>query len=580
MGASEYREASSCYNHPLGVIDIHLQRCTKKVGVSCNGSGSCVESHKTCDDLCNYECEIRDNTYTTPCETDITGGMYQANIVSLPEIKGSKNKLCEGMPTASEIIIPMSDTKTCDWLDNPNLELQEHVGSAAPGTALSKFKKRHHLEGRRFTYHNGFDCTNFPSDFISRDYWIKSFLPSGDCEYSLKGEDALGFFNLKDSKYPLDIKGKTASKLPTVVPSNLLWQLKDVPADTQAVCYGGEAIKIENVSGEFFRVVERAACNSTLTSEEIKIGESVTVAGYLPERMTTADLMVKLLHQDGEGLPIKDQNCDCGPFTECLIDIVKFNEFAECYPLDYIPETIICKPTPIKQLMNEISFSFMTMPRINRDTGKIEPYKHKPPCGEIKSINLKQIDNCEISWKTSPLIPITTVTLKSHPVDCTKGIDDSNLSDENYKPNAGAFGDACTNPAWLPKSEKVLKTRFIGKSNRAHSTIAVQRLEYILKQDQQAFSFEIHASQMDFQSTDFRSIEHPELQNDDGTPSNQVWWINQIDDLPGACHRVHVESSGFDTREKWGIGMFCDDECPIQLCDTDECGGRDWNRVW
>lgn len=572
--------ASGCATKPITVGTFHLQRCSRTVGVTCDGSGSCYKSIGTCDDLCSYECQIQESVHTT-CNTDVTGGLYRPDIKDEPEIKGSRVKLCSGLPTPGEVVLQYSDTPGCDLIDDPHPEFREHeTGRLASGTELEKFGNRHLLEGRRYTLARGCQTGTYPPDFRLRTYWTKSWKPSSDDCFEHRLQDALGFFDLSSSKWPADVR---ATLQTPITPNSSLVSFDALPPKTQVICVNGEAIKIEyNAAVDIFVIKERGMCGSQKNADQIDVGTEVTVAGYVPCYTNAADFAFTLLHQDGNGLPYEAQDCECGPFINGVLNKDSFDEYKECHFMDFLPEMVICEPTAIRELFEELSFVFLAMPIYRRKTGCIDFYKHQPPQkGELSTITEKHIVNCNFNPKPTNTTPVNFVQIKWDQIDCTKGTSDSNFRETGINPNRSFLADACTNPLWQPGREKKLKTRMIGKKNRFMAPIAAQRMEWIESQRKREFWIEIHKRDMIYEEAEFIQIEHPDIQGPTGFSSDAVFWINQIDDLPGNCHRVHVEDSGFDARDNWAVDMTCDSECPAPLCNTEiNCSDSFGLKIW
>lgn len=587
MPFDEYRAESCCNREPITIVPIHLQRCDQEFGVTCNGTGEpCYQTIQTCKDKCNFQCEIRDNIHTS-CSTSQVG-LHRNDIKDEPTFSGGKLKLCGGMPGPRTVTIPLQDTDSCDIIDDPYSEQRQHFGSKAPGTELEKFKHRHILEGRRFSVQSGFCGAAYPDTFIDRTYYIDSFDgPDANCCFSLKGKDALGFFNLADTKWPAEANYKTVADIPIFNDVGDLIALDpDTSDDAEVICIGGEAIKIEvsptqvGTDRKLFTIIERDSCGSTKATDAIKAGTDYKIGGYIKEGLNAGDFIFQLLHQDGEGLPWQAQDCDCGPFQDAVIDATQFGEMISgCASHLVLPETVICQPTSIRELLKEIEAMSLLKPVMNDESGMIELYLHQPPT-DVQNLNCYTEDMMlRFDVSAAPTSKhVTHTIIKSHPIDCTKGVTDENLVSTYANLNESFFGDACTNPEWRPRKVKEVKTRFLNTSNEFLGQTATSRLNYLLNQAPREVKFQVPAKFMVNRESDYICIDNPKLQTAAGDLSNDIFWITQIAQQ-GSCFEITAETSNFYKDQRW-LG-FTDNECTTLVSTTNtECADTCRAAIW
>lgn len=583
-----FTAASDCAVEPIEILKIQKQRCAHPIygqgGCTATDPQQCVHTIRTCKSPCDFLCENADD-YHTSCNTKQLTSVADAYV---PDIRSARQEpgkveLCKAMPSSGTVTIQMQDSPTCDYQDDPYRDQRGHTGEYSPGSRLEKYLQRNILEGRRIDYGRGNCGTDYPADFLNSVYFIDSIDgPSNDCVYTLRAKDALAFFTQSKPQYPRPTSTVLRNQINPDTTQIIIDPI-EFPQNVRAICVNDETLRVEysrtayppesTIPLDVFFIMGRAICGSQMPEQPHPAGEErVQVAGYFPEGWRVGDVMAELFHQGGEGLPTIDQFCDCGPFAECVLDAKQMRQISEgCGRFDTVCETAICEPTDIDQLLSEL-LPFGYRAYFDPCDAKIRAHRYAPPaCNEqIAHYSPCDIIDCELQVKTKRTERVSEVQLLTHPRDCTKTGED-NYARLSISKDRSTLGNACGNPEWQSPRVKEMSSRFINECNAYQATLAVNRLLHIRRNAPREIIFRVHAKHRRVSETDWMTVEHEKLQNWDGSPSTEIYFVNQVALVEDNCWRITAESSGFRTTDNWVSETGCG-ECGLIQNENRTCG--------
>ena len=583
-----FKAAASKPHTPVWHAEIHVQRCSQEFGVTCNGTGEpCHKTIKTCKDPCNFECIPE-----TISHTSLPSDKFGLHIPDIESVKFSNSKieLFKGMPGAGSVSVTFTDTPGCDAIDDPHWSTRSEEFKDK-GTRLEKFDQRHILDGRRFTIESGSADSNYPADYLSRNYFVDEFTPSGN-KWTLKAKDALGFFDFEKSKLPFEADTKLFADLSPLHGKNhrILFD-ESFGLGIRAVFINGEALLIEWVATQQvgdrtfqrYKIVKRAVCGSTYNAEIVKAGTKVTRVSYYPAGTNITQVLLNYMFSGGNGLTFEDQECACGPMQGRTMDLVSLRRIEQgSGKVHTIGETLL-PPLDTRTVVDQIAQVFNIWPYVNPFDGLVYFHEFCPPHAdeEIPLISEGLMVDCKVTKKGRVSRRVTTTSVRGFVKDCTKGLSKENTELGSFGINSGALGSACDNPAWVPDSPKTITTYFISDYNSHMARKVEQRHNYIGRRIPREVQFTMHARDVPTDLNVYRRLDHSEIQNEFGNTSDVVWWVSSIEQTDDVYFKVTAEDSGFRTWQRWRTKRTCEGAgANIALGVRESCDNRECLLAW
>ena len=577
MTSEAYRAAACVGKKPVTVARIQVQECAEVYGQgACYATDPepCDQTYKRCKARCAFNCRNVEYTHAS-CTTGQLGTAYDPNLTGPAEYNYGLVEFCKGLPQAATATLQFDDGPGCDYAD-PYLEQRSDFDAA--GYRMARFDARHRLEGRQLLLDQGWCDVPYPAAFNRQRLFIDSFTgPSGDnCRWTMKAKDALSFLNDNAAKWPAAEAVTTlAFELEPDSTSLVVFDTPATNANATAFCINDEAILVEfantvtmPITGELayaFRIVERAICGSTLNAETVEVDTVVNYAAYWPKGTNVATVYFDLLTGAG-GLPWFDQDCECGPFSTCVVDVQSFREFLNGCGKPYtIAETVICKPTGLRTIFDELAV-FGAWPYLDDCDQKIKLHFYQPtwcdPATDLPTFYEQQLIDCRVDVRPKAAERFSTVEIYGNPQDCTKGVSSDNLQLlAQVSGNSGA-GEVCGNPNWMPPRTREIRSRFLDRSNNFLANKLAQRIWYARRETPRQITFRIHPSNLpaDLRKTSFFRVKHKKLDTV-RTPS-PIYWLQRMRPIGGNCWEIQAITSGFDENQRWRAAIrTCEGEC-------------------
>jgi len=588
MTTETYIDASCISRMSITIARIQVQECGHPVygqgGCTATRAEPCDHVLETCPSRCDFICKNVDYVHTD-CKTSQVGNSYEPDVVDFPDYGLGSVEFCKGLPQSGTISLTLQDSPGCDYPDR--YRNTRPSGPDNDGYRLARFEQKHDLEGRLLEVGIGYCGQPYPSSFFNARYYIDSFTgPNGrECRWTIVAKDALSLLANSASQYP---SNNDITKLSSdyvqgeFTDLTLLLQdnLGDQFGDERIICLKGEAMRVEyrgqtQLFNHFYLIKEREMCGSTRITDTVEAGEDVYFAAYWPKGTNIADVYLDLLTK-GAGLPVEDQACDCGPYESCIVDVESFAEWADtCGKLYVIPETIICKPTGLRELFDELAI-FGVMPYLDDCDQKIKLHHYRPtwcdPHQDLPVFYENDLINCRVDVTPKPAERYTSVDIRGNPADCTKGVDDSNLVLLGRMQGLAGVGDVCGNPNWLPPKNRSLKSRFLGGCNAYLGPRLAQRIWYARRKKVKQIRFRVHASRLpvNLRKTSFFMLRHKKLETKRVPPA--VYWLTRLRPVRGNCWEITAMTSGFDASQRWKSQVkTCEGECAHTIAEPRQC---------
>ena len=557
---------------------------------TCNATELCNNTYKTCKSRCDFICVIQIEQHTDCNTTEFP--FYTPSICSYPRYQSGRVDLCAGLQSSGKASIQVQDFENKD-IEAGYLDRRDSV----QGTSWAKWKKRNTWENRLAQIEHGFCGAQYPEDFITRDFFIDDIDgPSSDCKYTFELKDSFSLLNNDDAKWPLD---RTTTSTTSLVPASNLITL--IAADgfdqnTEALCINGEVIRVQfagmtTVFGGdrvIYTILERGVCNSERNTESVQFGTSVSLAKRYEKGTHLAKILFDSLHRDGDGLPFVDSDdCECGPFTKCVIDKGSFDAVINdpCYSYLTVDETYLCEPEGLKTLVRELA-QFLLQPYLDDCDQKIKLDVFEPiRCGNYDDLPLfveRWMIKCNVDVSPKRDSRVSNVCMFGDPFDCAKGLDDDNIELLYKTFGPQGLGSACNNPAWRGGKLKELKNRFIRGCNKYLAEVVANRIYYLFLEDVEEVKFQYPASLMPVGLRKFQQIlvNHKKLQDEDGNDTTDIYYINNITQSAANCYEITATTSSFKTTDIWADSIDCDGECPMVVCEGDDCSQIEGPKLW
>ena len=316
------------------------------------------------------------------------------------------------------------------------LQDQESKDPDVPGGYISSlFHSQKYWEGRKVVIYTG-DCSQTIDQMDRQAYYItKAQPPNAACRICFTAKDPLSLLDtgqlcpdtgclpvlsLRDrlpaelttseSGFVLDDPDALVNSfiLASNIPIGIDPEIDKKILCTEYVCHEGEVLRVvaaENgpgsvVEGNSFGpvgwnlvLVERAACGSKIA--EHKAGAALSPAASFTN-CHAADVLLELL-RDCAAIEEIGLVC-CDDQMEVMIDCESIEEFRCKNPLAIIDSTIICQPTEVNTLINELGRDFGFKLEFDEMTGLLSVICVQSP----DAVDVTVIRECDIqagSWK-------------------------------------------------------------------------------------------------------------------------------------------------------------------------------------
>ena len=617
MSIQEFREASkNCGSKFASVWEIKLEQCTKQyAGEGCGADENdlpCRNTFKTCKSKCDFECRNKSFFHSDcddNCLLDIAPEGYVPDVVSF-STNGSKFEICQGMPGVETQVLKLQDSKGSDYFEDPYRDRRPH-NAKDKGTRLEKWIQANNMEGRLVTWHYGPCDGSYPDSWLKRDYFIDSINgPTGrDRQYTLKLKDPFSLITEDKRTVPPTTNNlklnATINRASNTIDVPFLLQeyqntffdtaIADIPDDFY-VCIDDKIMRVRpeelsnnNERKSIFRIIEKGVCDTDVLGfdEEIKKDTPVTLAKHWPKGTNIVQIIFDIIFQDGVNIPSTqlfrsdvlfkgegEDTCDCGPVLGNIFDEECFTDLARtCASFYFTDEVIICEPTSIKDLLNEIAQTYLIAPYIDDFTGLVKLKQIVPPkCDEIASFPV--IDECSILLGSESINRdrnrvATEVSLFTNPPNCLADRNDyqftnAALSSANLvvDENSSFQGVAtCNNPAWRLPKRKSIFTRFLRGCNLYQRDLISRRTLELRQNIPIEFTFTVSGKDLTFVKGDYIIINHPLLQDIDGCETKDIFYVKSLGPTNSKANlwKVVAESSGFNQCDVWVTSTTCDD---------------------
>lgn len=376
-------EVKKSGREPVTLVDLGLDRCIHRYGVSpctaaigVTGTTFCYNTRMTCQDPDNYSPAEHIIRFCTPHSPQMRGAGPMVPSVRSVSLTPAKIDITGGLGQRAAVGISLRDHPYHDRLLDPyhrerngfgtTEELQAEPGEALqaePGEALQAqeaqapastniagtfwgrmIARNPYYTARRCIVHTGYivDGLYDPDNFHTREYLLESIMgPDASDTISIKAKDPLKMADDERAQAPRPSTGRLDLAIDESVTSATL-----VPAGVGDAEYPASGfIAIGDEIMEFTRV------GDALTIERAQFGTDASTHD-------TDDTVQLCLRYAGQNIPFILNDLITG-YTMTPLAYVPLAEW-EAEAALYLPRTystLIPKPTPVKDLIKELSVS-------------------------------------------------------------------------------------------------------------------------------------------------------------------------------------------------------------------------------
>jgi len=262
-----------------------------------------------------------------------------------------------------------------------------------------------------------------------------------------------------------------------------------------------------------------------------------------------------------------------------IIDYDSFEDFRCSSPLSFIEEAIICQPTGLTTLLNELSDQFMFFLYYDSQSGKIKIKDYKPPFCDQEFITIEECQIAQGSFSTKDTDDrYNQITYLHSPIDCSKGISESNFGAATATVSADSLAAPCERREYKTRKTKTIKSRWITQGNTYIARANGERWLRIRKCTGKQVSFDV-----DFDLAacltlgGYVKINHKKLQEADGSPMDTAFMLKGISNN-GACSKLTFERTDFDN--SISPCLTCEGECATLATTIDPCQDQECIGIW
>lgn len=611
-----------CRDQRVTLVEIILDTCANTFGESpCTASGEpCFNTWNTCKDQCNFTCQTTSYWFTTCKVPSHLSTAYTPNIVKV-DSNPTTLEIGKSFSTRGRIKVTFQDDAHNDLGFDPYWPRGAIpiCPSDKPGTLFGRWIERvKYFENRRANVYHGY-CDQPLCDFVKESYFIDSVSgpsDSGKVDFVLK--DPLILADDKNAQcprsYPKIVSTQAAGNefaLPftlgvaldgvdedpdddeTALPyaqvnkfllqNNYLLGNPDQDAcftRLRHICIGREVMEVKAVinnatpQGWNIQLLDRGVCGSAIGPHEK--GASISFSETF-ENAHVADVVLRMLTECSELKDIAVSCCDSDAAQ--LIDFDSFEEYRCSAPLNYVCESIICKPIGLTTLLNELSDQFLFFLYSDSSTGKIVIKNLQPPdCGQIVPvISESQVVKGSFSVKNTD-DRYNQITYRHDIIDCSKKIDDENLASSTVVIRADSLREPCDRREFKTRKIKEMKSRWINQCNKYMANANGERWLFLRDCPAHQVTLDVLLETGNcFDMGGFAKIHHSKLQSVNGEYINTYWLLKGKSVVDG-CMRLTFERTAFDAN--MAPCLSCVDPCSTIADVLDDCEPQDCVGVW
>lgn len=616
---------SGCRGERISLVEFIIDGCANTHGSApCTATGAqCYNSFNTCQDRCNYVCQTKSYWFSTcgNVPPHILAQNYTPNIKSISS-NPTTLEIGKTFSTRGRIKICFQDIPHNDQGFDPYFPrgaIPIICAEDVPGTLFGRWIERvKYFQNRRVNVYHGYSDQAL-CDFVKESYFIDSFTgPDNNCEVCFTLKDPLILAEDKNAECPRTDDKIAASQvignespISLFLGANLDGVDTDPDDDEEAkpyaevgnylfrnnflvgnpeqdrcfmrlkhICIGNEVLEvraeINNATPQGWNLVlvDRGVCGSTIGPH--KIGDKIALAETF-EQQHVSDVVCRLLTECSEINEIAVNCCEDDPAN--LINFDSFKDYRCEAPLNYICETIICKPVGVTTLLKELSEQFLFFLYFDSKTGKITIQNLAPPeCSKVvDTIELCDIAKNSFSKKTSEDY-YNQITYFYDTADCSKGLSEDNLSKASVTISADALRDACERREYKTRKNKKINSRWINECNEYLAKTNGERWLCIRSCSPETVSIDVtYDYGLCVDLGDYRKISHPKLQSIDGRESDALWLLKGKNDN-GDCTKLTFEKA--DYYNLMAPFFDCEAACPPSIIEENLCGDNECIGIW
>jgi len=560
---------SSCNSaEPVTIVVFELDGCGLRFGEgACPGIGDrCYNTFNTCTSPCVFECSPQEFVFST-CELPKSlARQYTPNIISVTDnpttLEIGKTFSTRQLTRIKFQDIPHNDAGFDPYFPRGVIPI---CPEDQPGTLMARWIRRvKYFEGRRVSVFRGtcdMDLCDMDRQILYIDKWSG---PSSDCVYCLDLVDALSLATDIRAKCPTDQDPIAATSLGVDgFPEPLrLGIALEVPTDSNPdvdplgsaglplmarnylsgdpaqdalfarmkhICIDREIIEVEPfisttpAAGWNLKLKNRARCGSEISSHDVN-ARIQPVETF--ENTHIVDVVRRLI-EECAGLDTIAQAC-CTDDNASLIDCQSFDDFRCERPLDFITDTLICKPVGVTTLLNELSTQFLFNLYYDANNSRIRISGLRPGCP--LDDDLPEFTECMMSKMSltgsNQGDHYSRVVYYHSLIDWTDSIEQENTSNATAEANIDSGRMACDRRTWRTVRTKEFVSRWITDRNQYLARAYAKRWLRLRECDAETVRFETTlALAQCIELNGAAILNHPKLQDVDGSNDTATQWL-------------------------------------------------------
>ena len=484
-----------------------LAPCTAAIGVT--GDVKCFNTAKSCQDRANYIQSPKTYRFCTKRSPLPSGLDAIPSLAGAPSISGAQINPSGGLGVRGSISVNFIDHPSAD-IDIDKYFNERTYDPYTTGTYWGKFRARNpYYNNRAMRAYSGYlvDGVYDPANFQQRTYVIENISPNRGFA-TVTGKDVLKLADNDRAQYPPKSTGELSASISN---SATLFTLS--PAGVGDLEYGASGfVRIAEEVMSFTRtgdVMTVVRGQYTTEPTEHDISDSVQQCAYIND---TVDNIDYLLLTEGAGV------------DPVLIDQVEWSiEVTTNIP--YMLEALITEPVGVQKLLKELGDNAPHFLYFDEKTQliKLVSVKQPPISTNVLNNQLNILDGLKVA--DDPKSRLSDVIIYFGQRDPTKKMDEVNNYAQTYiRTDLASSGD----DEYGSKKIETLYSRWINNFNKAAAVDVATRKGRRFGITPRQVSFSMTSKDSDYGIGDNITIDHPVLQNFDGSTGGNIFQITSV----------------------------------------------------